>query len=53
MLRVFACIVIGLFAVLWSSGNDVASFKQKLVHWADGNAEDLAGSGTYSEDWAH
>jgi len=39
MLKIIAAIVIAFFAVLWGTGNDVASFKHGLLHWADGNPE--------------
>ena len=51
MVRVFACIVIGFFTVLWATGNTPASVKDEMVHWADGNAKDATGAGAYSGDW--
>ncbi len=39
MLKIIAAIVIAFFAVLWGTGNDVASFKHSILHWADGNPE--------------
>lgn len=47
MLKVFAAIVIGFFALLWATGNNPASLKDKMVHWADGTASNASGTG----DW--
>ena len=47
MLRIIAILVVGLFAILWASGNDVNSVKDKMTHWANGG--EVAGGGT--SDW--
>ena len=49
MLKTLAFIVIVFFVTLWSTGNDLASLKQGLTHWADGNAAQT--SGDRSNDW--
>ena len=50
MLKIAAALVVGFFVVLWSTGNDLNSFRAGLVHWADGNAEEMAGGG-FADDW--
>jgi hypothetical protein len=49
MLKVFASLVIGFFAVLWVTGNTPATLREQMVHWADGNSR-VTGAG-YGGDW--
>ena len=49
MIKIAAFIVIAFFFTLWATGNDLASFKHGLVHWADGNTK-MTGS---DSDWGN
>lgn len=52
MLKVFASLVIGFFVVLWVTGNNPASLKQEMVHWADGSGGTMTGNGP-GGDWGN
>jgi hypothetical protein len=49
MLKIAAFLVIAFFATLWATGNDLATLKNGLIHWADGN-DQVTGRRT---DWGN
>ncbi len=49
MIKIAAFIVIGFFALLWATGNDIQSFKHGMMHWADGNTSLTGNHG----DWGN
>ncbi len=51
MLRIAATIVIAFFAILWSTGNDLNSVKNFIVHWAEGRDGGVTSRNGFSDDW--
>ncbi len=50
MIRIFSILVVGLFTIMWASGNDVHSVKAYLTHWAEGSGRAISGQ---ADDWGH
>lgn len=50
MIRILSILVVGLFAIMWASGNDVQSVKEYITHWAEGSGR---GVSPEADDWGH